>query len=289
MGLIGLGGVMAIDVTTMALAILMLLLIHIPQPERSAAGRQGQGSVWKEAAFGFRYIFERPSLLGLQLVFFAGNMISAFGQVAVIPMIMLRTGDDKLILGSVQSVAGIGMLAGSLLVSIWSGPRRKVHGVLIGHALSGLLGFLLVGLGRTPAVWALAAFLGFSFYPLVNASNQAIWQAKVAPDVQGRVFSVRRLIAQISWPLATLVGGPLADYVFKPAMQPQGPLAPLFGGLVGTGPGAGMALMLVLAGVLGTLAGLAGYAFRPIREAETILPDHGAEEEAAPAEAPATV
>jgi MFS transporter, DHA3 family, macrolide efflux protein len=31
--------------------------------------------------------------------------------------------------------------------------------------------------------------------PLVNASNQAIWQAKVAPDVQGRVFAVQRLIA----------------------------------------------------------------------------------------------
>ena len=287
MGLIGLGGVIAIDVATMALAIVLLLFIHVPQPGTTAAGRQGRGSVWKEAAFGFRYIFDRPSLLGLQLVFFAGNLISSFAQVAVVPMIMLRTGDDKLALGAVQSVAGIGMLAGSVLMSIWGGPKRKVHGVLIGHTLMGLFGFLLLGLGRGMVVWSVAALIGFFFIPLVNASNQAIWQAKVAPDVQGRVFSVRRLIAQVSSPLAMVAGGPLADYIFKPAMQPGGSMAPLFGWMVGAGPGAGMALMIVLAGVLGAVAGLVGYAFRAIREAETILPDHGAE--AAPEAVPEAV
>jgi hypothetical protein len=141
---------------------------------------------------------------------------------------------------------------------------------------------LFTGLGRDVYVWALATFLGVFFLPIANGSSQAIWQAKVAPDVQGRVFATRLLIAQISVPLSMLLAGPLADFVFKPAMMANGSLAPVFGMLVGTGAGAGMALMLVITGFLGVLGGLMGYAFPAIRNAETILPDHDATKPAAP-------
>jgi DHA3 family macrolide efflux protein-like MFS transporter len=110
----------------------------------------------------------------------------------------------------------------------------------------------------------------------LNGSSQAIWQAKVAPDGQGRVFATRRLIAQISAPAAMLIAGPLADYVFEPAMMPNGALSDMFAWLVGAGPGAGMGLMLVISGLLGTAVGLGGYAFRVVRDAEDILPDHDA-------------
>ena len=71
-----------------------------------------------------------------------------------------------------------------------------------------------------------------------------------------------------------LIAGPLADYVFEPAMRSDGALAGLLGGVVGTGRGAGMALMLALSGVLGVMIGLAGYLFPAVRDAEAILPDH---------------
>jgi hypothetical protein len=50
----------------------------------------------------------------------------------------------------------------------------------------------------------------------------------------------------------------------------------VFGGLVGVGPGAGMGLMLAIAGLLCAVVGLAGYAFPVIRDAESLLPDHDA-------------
>ena len=87
-------------------------------------------------------------------------------------------------------------------------------------------------------------------------------------------FATRRLIAWLVMPLSWLAAGPLADLVFEPAMMPEGNLADLFGRLVGTGPGAGMSLMFVCVGLLGALVGLGGYAFRSIRDAEDILPDH---------------
>lgn len=66
------------------------------------------------------------------------------------------------------------------------------------------------------------------------------------------------MIAQISAPVAMLLAGPLADRVFEPAMREGGALTPIFGGLVGTGTGAGMALMMVITGILGVIVGASG-------------------------------
>jgi DHA3 family macrolide efflux protein-like MFS transporter len=277
LAIIDMSGVLSIDIITFVFAIGALLMVHIPQPETTEAGREGRGSIWKESAYGFRYIIARPSLLGLQLVFFALNLFTAFGFTVMAPMILARTGNDKVLLGSVQSAFGVGGVGGGLLLSAWGGPKRRVHGVLLGMASGSLLGTMLMGLGQGPVVWAVAAFFSMFFVPIINGSNQAIWQAKVAPDVQGRVFATRRLIAQITVPVAMLMAGPLADRVFEPAMMPEtGAWAATFGGLVGAGPGAGMALMFVITGVLGALVGLAGYAFQAVRDAEDILPDHEA-------------
>jgi DHA3 family macrolide efflux protein-like MFS transporter len=274
--LIGLEAILIIDIISFTTAVLMLLLIHIPQPPISEAGRKGMGSIWKQSIYGFRYIYERSSLLGLQLVFFCINLFGSFGNTVVTPMILARTENNSIILGSVMSAGSVGGLVGAGVLALWGGPKRKVHGILIGMVLVSLFGGLLIGLGRAPYVWALGLFLSIFFIPIVNGSNQAIWQAKVAPDVQGRVFATRLLIAQTSVPIAMILAGPLADQVFEPGMMAGGNLEPLFGGLVGSGPGAGMALMLLIAGVLGILVGLGAYAFRTVRNAEDTLVDHDA-------------
>jgi hypothetical protein len=109
--------------------------------------------------------------------------------------------------------------------------------------------------------------------PLINGSNQAIWQAKVAPDVQGRVFSARRLIAWFTNPISPILAGTLADFVFEPAMRSPGAIASLFGRLTGTGPGAGMGLLMVICGTVGVFIGLGGYFIPAIHKAEELLPD----------------
>ncbi len=271
---VGLVGIMSIDVATFLFAILALFVVHIPQPEETPEGRTGQGTLLQESGYGFRYIFERPSLLGLQMVFFFINFLAMFGFAVMVPMILARTGNDEIALASVQSVGAIGGVLGGLLLSTWGGPRRKVNGVLLGMIAVSIFSQALMGVGQTVFIWATASFMGQFIIPILNGSNQAIWQAKVAPDVQGRVFAVRRLIAQITAPVATALAGPLADNVFEPAMQPGGALAPLFGWLVGTGVGAGMALMFVVTGLIGVAVGLSGYLFPAIRNAEDILLDH---------------
>jgi DHA3 family macrolide efflux protein-like MFS transporter len=285
---LGIDGIMVIDIVTFLFAIGVLLFVFVPNPQESAIGRASRAGLLSESMFGLRYIAGNRSLLGLQSVFFAINFVATFGFTVLAAMILARTGSDKVILGSVQAAFGVGGVAGGVLMTTWGGPKRRVHGVLLGMALAGLLGHVLLGLGQSLVLWSIGGFFAMFFIPILNGSNQAIWQAKVPPDIQGKVFAARRMIAQISAPVAMLLAGPLADRVFEPAMSAQGLLARTFGPIVGTGPGAGMGLMFVFAGLLATCVGLGGYLFPSVRHAEDLLPDHDAvparAEEAAAAE-----
>jgi MFS transporter, DHA3 family, macrolide efflux protein len=272
--LIGLVGILAIDIVTFFFAIGTLLFVHIPQPRKTEEGQQKTGNIWSEAAYGFTYIFARPSLLGLQLIFFFGNLFSGIGFTLLAPMILARTDSNSLIFGSVQSAGAIGAVAGGVLMSIWGGFKRRVHGVLLGWILFSLSGMLFLGIGQGLAVWIPAMVIMSLCGPLINASNQAIWQSKVAPDLQGRVFSARRLIAWFAQPVSPIIAGTLADFAFEPAMRGDGMLSQTFGVLVGTGPGAGMGLILVFCSLAAALVGLTGYFIPAIRNAEDLLPDH---------------
>ena len=272
---IGLTGILSVDVATFVLAVLVLLVVHIPQPPRTAEGERAQGNIFQEAVFGFRYIFARPSLLGLQLIFFFANLCSGTAYTVLSPMVLLRTGGNSVSLGAVLSAGAIGGVVGSVVMGAWSGFKRRVHGVLLGWMTASFF-FVLVGVGSWLPLWVAANALSGLFSPMINASNQAIWQAKVAPDVQGRVFSARTLIAWLTNPISPIIGGLLGDFVLEPAMRTSGALTSMFGWLVPSGPGAGMGLLIVFSSLGALLAGLAGYFIPAIYDAETILPDHDA-------------
>jgi MFS transporter, DHA3 family, macrolide efflux protein len=110
--------------------------------------------------------------------------------------------------------------------------------------------------------------------PFLNGSNQAIWLAKVAPDLQGRVFATRKMIAWLAYPAARLLLIPLTDNWLEPAMSTNSYLAASFGWLVGSGPGTGIALLSVFAGVMITVVSLSAYGVSSIRYVEDTLPDH---------------
>lgn len=276
LGIIGINGILSVDVITLLVAISVLLLIRIPQPKVTEEGRKSKGNLWKESIYGFRYISKRPSLLALQLLYFFIMLFVFFAITVMSPMILARTGSDVTVLGIVESAFGIGGIIGSVVLSVWGGPKRRINGVFIGFIFA-MLGLLLMGLGRDPFVWALAAFFTMFFVPILDGSDQAIWQSKVPPDVQGRVFGSRLLLSDSSIPISMLLAGPLADHIFEPAMMQGGSLVAIFGGLVGTGPGAGMSLIFVFAGALGILIALIGFSLRVVRNVEDILPDHEVE------------
>jgi len=271
-GPVGIGGIMIADTVTFLLAVALLLPLRIPQPRGSGAGEEPK-TLWQDTADGVRYVVARKPILYVMTAFLVGNLIFGIFGGLLSPMILARTAQDSWQLGLVLTMHGLGGVAGGLLLSGWRGPRRRIHGVLLGIVGMNLLGVVVVGLGRTMYLWALGAFFVTFFIPIMNGCVMAIGQAKVAVEIQGRVFGLLRTLAQASYPLALAMVGPLADHVFEPAMAQGGALTPIFAATVGTGPGAGMSLLMLLSGVVGCLAGAGAYLVASIRNVESLLPD----------------
>lgn len=273
---IGLQGILWIDLATFFVAFGTLLRVRIPNPPQDADNAtSAQDSFWQQMRVGFDFIYRRKGLLGLTLIFVGINLFATLTYFAVLPaLILARTGGDELALAAVQGTLGVAGILGGLAVSTWGLPRRKIHALLTGAAISFLCGDLLFAIGRSLPVWIVAASIAAFFIPFIVGANQTIWQLKTPPQIQGRVFSVQAMLRNISAPVGYLLAGPLADQLFGPAMEPGGALVGLFGWLVGTGVGAGIGLMFVCTAFLGCAMSLSGYLVPAIRHVEVELPDY---------------
>jgi MFS family permease len=259
-----------IDIITYGLSIAILVAIRIPSPPRTAEGRAGSGSLLSETLYGWTYIATRPGLLGLLLFFAVSNFLMSTIVVLANPLILSFTTPN--VLGFVLSVAGSGILVGSVLMSIWGGPKQRVYGVLGGILLSSVC-MIVAGLAPSALLIGGAAFFFTLGMPIIAGSSQAIWQSKVLPEVQGRVFATRTTIAAASMPVAYLVSGPLADYVFNPLLSRDGALAGSVGQIIGAGPGRGIGLLFIVLGFLGIVSVIGGYLYPRLRLVEQELPD----------------
>ncbi|MCU0521930.1 MAG: MFS transporter [Anaerolineae bacterium] len=265
----GLKAVLAIDVATYLVALATLLVVRFPKPTKAAAD-EARGSFLKDAVYGWTVIRRMPGLFGLLTVFATVNFLINISFALYTPLILGLTTPDKL--GYVNSIGGLGMLVGTLLMSTWGGPKRRIYGIIAAEMMLGFTTFLF-GLRLTIPLIAINNFAFMVAMPVSNGCSQAIWQTKVAHAVQGRVFAIRRVLAFSAMPLAYAVAGPLAERVFEPAMAEGGALASSLGPIIGTGPGHGIALIFVLAGALYMLAILVIPLHPRIRRLELEIPD----------------
>lgn len=266
----GLKTVLIIDIATYLVALGTLLAVRFPQPEAGERSETVKGSFRQEAAFGWTYIRERPGLFGLLITFAIVNFYVNISFALYTPLILGMTTPDML--GYLNSVGGLGMLVGTILMSTWGGPKRRMWGIYVSETILGIT-TLLFGLRLSIPLMAVNNFFFMVAMPISNGCSQAIWQTKVAPGIQGRVFSIRRMIAFSIIPVAYLISGPLAERIFEPGMIEGGALAPTFGPLVGVGPGHGIGLIFLISGALYTLTILTLLINPRIRRVELELPD----------------
>jgi DHA3 family macrolide efflux protein-like MFS transporter len=263
----GLNAVLGIDIFTMTLALVGLLMIRIPSAPASAVGMESSGGFWRELRFGIRYIFRQAGLRNLTLSFFMVNLFATLTYFAILsPMILARTGGDETALGIVRMAMGIGGITGGVLIVLWKSPRRKARMYLLVTGLSFLICDAGMAVSDSVIGWSIAGFLAELTITFIVSPYFALWQEIVPPDVQGRVFSIREMIQVASQPVGYLLGGLIADRLFEPALQSYGWFSMLVGGLVGTGPGAGMASMFLLTSLCGGLLGFMGLLIPSIRQ-----------------------
>ena len=275
--IVGLTGIIAIDLATFGIGFVLLALATIPNPKESD---HPAVMGWRDLTFGFRYILSKPGLVAMVIAFSCFAIPSDVGKALYNPMILARSGGDAQVLGLVTTAAGVGGVLGALFVGISGGFNLRIHGMLLGFMATGLFKIVLA-VGQTPLVWMFAHFAATLAIPLFYSSSNAIWYAKVPPDLQGRVLAADQMIGLGVGAIAPLLAGPLADRVFEPAMQQESMLSAIFSPLFGNSPGSGMALMYAIASALMAIVGLAGYSFRQLRNVEQLMPDHGFEQDSA--------
>lgn len=241
---IGLSGILALDLASFAVAVASLISIAFPEPQREA--RAATPRFLDEAAAGWRYLRAQAGLRALLVMYAISNVSMGLLLVLYQPLILSFAGRESL--GTIMTGGGIGFLAGALFATALGSSRRRVRAIL---ALTTVQGVLLIAGGLEESVWLVGAvtFLFLFFEPLIVARDQHLWQEKVPPELQGRVFAARRALSGLTLPFAMLLAGPLADRVFEPLMRGESGLAVLLGPLVGQGPGRGTALLAALVGL----------------------------------------
>ena len=268
-GVIGLKGIMLIDFITYFAALGTVIISRIPQPERIEP--EEKESQWREAMAGWRYLKSTGGLLGLVFYFALVNFMINYAAVLTSPMVLATF--SPAILGYIQTAGGVGMLIGSIILSVWGGPKKKIISILIFVSISST-GLVIAGLRPNAYLIAIGYFVLLFVIPLASGSSQAIFQTKVPLDLQGRVYAMRGMISRSMMPLAFLTAGPLADLVFEPMMQEGGLLANTFvAQVLGTGTGRGIGLIFIIAGLSTILISIIAYLNPNLRLIESRIPD----------------
>lgn len=269
LGFIGLQGILLVDALSYFFALAALFIVRFPQPPRTEA-RPGRRSLKADIEEGWHFIRERRGLVGLMAFITTGGFIVSMVMLLINPLVLAFTDIDHL--KWIASIAGMGMLAGGIVTSVWGGPQRRILGIVAVSTVSGLILLLAALPPSVPLIAVSAAVFVFTF-PITSACNQFIWQTKVPPELQGRVAALRRVLFQAMGLLVSLLGGVLADKVFEPLMAHDGALAGSVGRVIGTGQGRGVALMFLMLSVM-MLTNVVVLLLSPrARNVESELPD----------------
>ncbi|KAA3657958.1 MAG: MFS transporter [Chloroflexi bacterium] len=265
---IGLSGIILIDVVTFLFAVGTLMVIKVGKTAVSPTDKEA--TFWQSMRFGWSYINMRRGLLGLLLFLAAFNFLWGMVGALITPMILSFTTSD--VLGAIISIAGGGMLVGSLIMSGWGGPKRRIFGVLGFELLSGFC-FVLIGFRASFWTIAVGVFVAHLTIAIIYSSNQAIWQSKVPTNVQGRVFATQQMIGKAASPFAYLLAGPLADRIFEPMLVADGALSGNVGQVIGVGAGRGIGLIFVVMGIVKVVIAASSLLNPRVRLVEDELPD----------------
>lgn len=271
--IIGIKGILVVDFSSFLFALVTLLSVRFPKVETRAPREKkslGIRQLWRETVSGWNYIAVRPGLLMLMMFFIVTYFSEGLLQVLLWPMMLDSA--SSVGLGVVLSVAGSGMLFGSLAISAWGGPKRRMYGIFLFVFIQGAC-LCLGGIRSTVMVAAIVGF-GYLFSrPIIATCNQTIWQTKVPLHLQGRVFALQNVLEKSLLIIALLSAGPLVDLVFDPLMATDGLLAGTIGKLIGVGPRRGIGLLFVLMGMLNILVTVIAYRTPRLRRVEKELPD----------------
>ena len=216
-GLLPLHGIMMIDVGTALMAIAPLFFVYIPQPAgqaRLSEEAHQKPSIWTDVVAGLRYVRKwRGVQLLIAMAMILNFLLTPGGS--LLPLLVTNHFHGQAIqLASLNSAWGIGGVLGGLSLSAWGGFRKRIYTSMMGLSMMGV-GFIIIGVAPATAFWlaVVGNFLAGFMNPITNGPILAVIQTAVAPEMQGRVFTLMSSLCMAMSPLSLIVAGPLADRI----------------------------------------------------------------------------
>jgi MFS family permease len=212
---IRLEGILLVDIVTFTIAFATLIVAKFPNVINFPVNNspKERPNFKEQITSGWHYIRQFPGLTQLMMLMATTFLSLGTLEVLLWPYILSFTSSEQL--GILLSCGGLGMLCGSISISIWGTPRRKIFGILVLLPLQGLL-TLYCGIHFSLPAMGIALF-GYLFSkPIITTCNLGIWHKKTPLHLQGRVFALQHMLEKSLAIVACLITGPIVDYGFTP-------------------------------------------------------------------------
>jgi len=179
-------------------------------PIRRLAAPSPPASILRSMGDGFRFIFSH-SVISFVMIAMASGMfaVRCFGTLLSIYVRDVLASNAALF-GTLNSLIGVGMIAGTQMVRRFALRSTPQHMVIYGLAGMGAAVFVTALFGR---VWSTAAgmlALGF-FAAFIFVTSQTLLQHETPQEMLGRVISSLMSLMAVSQVLAMFVAGPVAQ------------------------------------------------------------------------------
>ena len=277
---VGLGVLFALNFLAFAPVLVALKLSVVPSPAKEAevgnpdmaASERGiMSALAQDFADGLRYLRQRPPLMRLLWIMTAVMLLLPGFEFALCTPLVMAFADEQAA-GFVLASFGLGALVGGVLLAVWTGPAKRMNGILTALGATGLAAIAIAVRENLTIMLLGIGFIGMGFTFLMGLSR-VVWQVKVIPTFLGRVLSLRQLFGLAAQSVGLLLAAPIAAVLFEPILLADGALSGSAGLLFGVGPGRGTALMFALVGAAAFGLALACILAPGIRRLEDLVPD----------------
>ncbi|WP_277468699.1 MULTISPECIES: MFS transporter [unclassified Paenibacillus] len=253
---------LVIDICTFFVTVASTLAVRRGLPSKQS---EQTGSFTRELKEGWSAVSASRGVL--MLVMMTSVLTFCLGFIETLTMPMILAFADSAVLGTLETVIALGMLASSIIIGVLPIKRNFVK-ILALSLFCGGLCMAVFGLRENVLLLGVSGFLFFATLPFANTSLDFLLRTNISNAVQGRAWSLIGLVSQLGFIAAYMLSGVLADRVFTPLLTDGGLLAGSVGRITGTGSGRGIGLLIILAGLLLSAAAIILYNLKSIKRLE---------------------
>ncbi|MNW31319.1 enterobactin exporter EntS [compost metagenome] len=267
-GVIGIEGILLLDMSTFLVTLLTIIVVRsrVAASCSTDSKTREHSNFWAELKEGWHIVMKAKGVRCLMLILTLVTFFIGFLETLFTPLVLPLS--DARTLGIVESISATGLLLGSLFIGVFSIRKQYSKVMAVGLFMSGIF-FALLGMTTNVVLITIMGFFFFAALAFVNTSADVLIRTHIPNETQGRAWGMIGLISQLGYVAAYASAGILSDAVFNPLLTEHGALATTVGAVIGTGPGRGIGLLLLLAGVMVMFTAVMLIRVRAIRELET--------------------